>query len=111
MAQLALAKRQAVCSSSVLSKARLPMRSVSIAKRQLKPVQATVAFVETEVATDQSVRVAAKQRVQEVQAALGLKIMEAAAEAPARRIQRDRLLLAACIKAAALQHILAANVA
>jgi hypothetical protein len=105
-----LVKTQALRSSGIAHRARAPVRCISSSRRHTKPVQATVAFVETEVATQQqSTRAAAHQRVQEVQAAIALKIKEAAVEAPARRMARDRVLLAACIKAAALQHILATN--
>ena len=50
----------------------------------------------------------AKQRIQEVQAVLGAKVKVAATEAPARRIHKDRTLMAAYITAAAAQQAHAA---
>jgi len=105
-----LVKTQTLRASGLARRARAPVHCISMAKRPMQPVKAAVAFVETEAATEQSTRVMTQQAVQEVQAILAMKIKEAAVEAPARRMQRDRVFLAACVKAAALQQLLAANI-
>lgn len=92
-------RAKGVLSSRVAVSVHVPLHG----RRAASALPATVAFLEANNSMDLEQLRAARQRVYDLNAQLALNIKESALEAPARRVAKDRALLASYIRRAAQQ--------